>query len=84
VPTVYALGPSSDPDDMSVVPDEHGGARLAIRHLVESGRRRIAHITGPAHHSASAIRAEGALAELADAGLDLATGRVHFGEWTEA
>lgn len=84
VPTVYALGPSSDPDDTSVVPDEHGGARLAIRHLAESGRRRIAHITGPAHHAAAAIRATGALEELAAAGLQPAAGRVHFGEWTEA
>ncbi|ACU73850.1 transcriptional regulator, LacI family [Catenulispora acidiphila DSM 44928] len=84
VPTVYALGPSSDPEDMSVVPDEHGGARLAIRHLVESGRTRIAHITGPAHHAAAAVRADGALAELAAGGLEPATGRVHFGEWTEA
>lgn len=84
VPTVYALGPSADPNDTSVVPDEHGGARLAIRHLAESGRRRIAHITGPAHHAAAAIRAEGTLAELAAFDLAPATGRVHFGEWTEA
>jgi LacI family transcriptional regulator len=84
VPVVYALGPSSDPHDMSVVPDEVGGARLAVRHLAEVGRTRIAHITGPAHHTASAARAEGARAELEAAGLELSTGRVHYGEWTEA
>lgn len=84
VPTVYALGPSSDPADMSVVPDEYGGARLAVRHLLESGRRRIAHVTGPAHHAAAAGRAKGAIAELTEARQGLATGRVHYGEWTEA
>ena len=83
VPTVYALGPSSDPDDTSVVPDEHGGARLAIRHLAESGRRRIAHITGPERHHSATVRAAAAAGRLAEAGLDLA-GAPMFGEWSEA
>jgi LacI family transcriptional regulator len=83
VPTVYALGPSTDPRDASVVPDEAGGARLAVSHLVDSGRTRIAHITGPAHHAAAAVRADQAKLRLAESGLELSGGRTYHGEWTE-
>jgi LacI family transcriptional regulator len=83
VPTVYALGPSTDPRDASVVPDEAGGARLAVAHLIDSGRTHIAHITGPAHHAAAAVRAEQARLRLAESGLELCGGRTYHGEWTE-
>jgi LacI family transcriptional regulator len=46
VPVVYAYCESDDPDDLSVVADDAGGARLAAEHLVSLGRKRIAHITG--------------------------------------
>lgn len=84
VPVVYALSPSTDPDDTSVVSDDEGGARLAVEHLLATGRTRIAHITGPAHHAAAQDRARFAGDHLRGAGLELATGRVHFGEWSEA
>ena len=84
VPVVYALSPSTDPDDTSVVSDDEGGARLAVEHLLATGRTRIAHITGPAHHAAAQDRARFAGGHLRGAGLELATGRVHFGEWSEA
>ncbi|MEV6480069.1 LacI family DNA-binding transcriptional regulator [Streptomyces sp. NPDC051576] len=84
VPVVYALSPSIDPDDTSVVSDDEGGARLAVEHLLATGRTRIAHITGPAHHAAARDRARFAGGHLTVAGLELATGRVHFGEWSEA
>jgi len=83
VPTVYALGPSTDPRDASVVPDEPGGTRLAVSHLLDSGRTRIAHVTGPAHHRAAAVRAEHARLRLAESGHELCGGRVFHGEWTE-
>ncbi len=39
VPTVYALSPSQNPDDVSVVPDDEAGAERAIGHLIgEKGR----------------------------------------------
>jgi LacI family transcriptional regulator len=82
-PVVYAVAPSSDPADTSVTPDEEGGARLAIRHLRATGRRRVGHITGPAHHWASRVRASAAVDELAAGGQALA-GEVLFGEWSEA
>lgn len=83
VPTVYALGPSTDSRDISVVPDEAGGARMAVAHLIDSGRTRIAHVTGPAHHAAAAVRAEHARQRLAESGLEPSGGRIYHGEWTE-
>ncbi|WP_309500387.1 LacI family DNA-binding transcriptional regulator, partial [Streptomyces shenzhenensis] len=34
IPVVYALAPSTDPADTSVVTDDRGGARLAVEHLL--------------------------------------------------
>jgi LacI family transcriptional regulator len=84
IPTVYALSPSTDPDDISVVSDDRSGAQLAIEHLLATGRTRIAHITGPAHHAAARDRAHHTLELLKHSAIELATGRVHFGEWSEA
>jgi DNA-binding LacI/PurR family transcriptional regulator len=83
IPTVYALSPSTGPDDTSVVSDDRGGAQLAIEHLLATGRTRIAHATGPAHHAAARDRADHTIELLDRAGLRLATGHVHFGEWSE-
>ncbi|MEV5604669.1 LacI family DNA-binding transcriptional regulator [Streptomyces sp. NPDC052299] len=83
-PTVYALSPSTDPADMSVVSDEASGVTLAVEHLLATGRTRIAHVTGPAHHAAAQNRARHTVDLLEAAGLEPATGRVHFGEWSEA
>src|SRR4051812_20935182 len=84
VPVVYAYAPSEDPDDLSLVSDNVSAGRLAITHLIEVGRQRIAHITGDASYGAAQDRASGALAELGARGLELAGGRVYFGAWSEA
>lgn len=83
VPTVYALAPSEDPADMSVASDDEGGARLATEYLMASGRRRIAHISGPAHHAAARHRAELTQHLLGAGGLELSGGQVFFGDWSE-
>ncbi|RKN37175.1 LacI family DNA-binding transcriptional regulator [Streptomyces hoynatensis] len=83
VPVVYAMAPSEDPRDVSVVPDEWQGAREGVRHLIAAGRTRIAHITGPARHHSAQVRAAAFRETLAEAGLRPAGGEVMFGEWNE-
>ncbi|WP_231494894.1 LacI family DNA-binding transcriptional regulator [Cellulomonas sp. KRMCY2] len=84
IPVVYAYAPSTDPHDASVIPDNVNAGALAVEHLVATGRRRIAHISGEVQYSAAQDRAKGALAALTAAGLDLAGATVRFGSWTEA
>jgi DNA-binding LacI/PurR family transcriptional regulator len=84
IPTVYAFSPSTNPGDVSVVSDDAGGATLAVEHLLGLGRTRIAHLTGPLHHAAARMRAARTLDLLDRSGLGLATGRAHYGDWSEA
>ena len=53
----------------SVVIDQRHGGVLAARHLLELGHSRIAEITGPRDWTGAALRHEGMLAALAEAGL---------------
>ncbi|WP_328604255.1 LacI family transcriptional regulator [Amycolatopsis sp. NBC_00345] len=50
--------------------DNENGARLAVSHLVESGRRRVATIAGPQDQGAPIDRLAGWRKTLVDAGLD--------------
>ena len=83
VPVVYAMTHSSDPDDLSLIPDEEQGAELAVRHLLSTGRTQIGHITGPDTFAAARLRSAAAEKVLAEAGLPLAGGSVMFGQWSE-
>jgi LacI family transcriptional regulator len=83
IPVVYAFAPSADPADCSVVSDETAAARAAVEHLLESGRRRIAHVTGPRGHHSASVRAESFEATLAAHGVAPAGERVWFGAWSE-
>ena len=47
LPVVYVFSQVENPDALCLLPDDEGGARLAVNHLIALGRRRIAHITGP-------------------------------------
>lgn len=82
VPVVYAYAPSDDPADLSLTPDNEGGGRLAIEHLLACGRTRIAHLTGDPSYAAAQDRARGVHQALAEAGLEL-HGEVMFSEWSE-
>jgi LacI family transcriptional regulator len=84
VPVIYAYAPSQDPLDVSLVPDNVGAGRLAVEHLVATGHRRIAHVSGDVGYAAARDRAAGATAALAAAGLELVGGQVRYGSWTEA
>jgi LacI family transcriptional regulator len=83
VPVVYAMTHSTDPADLSLIPDDGEGGALAVRHLLSTGRTRIAHVTGPRRFTGAVLRAQGAQAALAAAGLELAGGEPQYGEWTE-
>ena len=83
IPTVYARARSDNPADLSLLHDDQQGAGLAIRHLLATGRTRIAHITGPERHLAARDRAEGAKAALTGAGLGLVLDEPLMGEWSE-
>lgn len=79
-PVVYAYARSDDAADISIVPDGVMAGRLAGEHLIGLGRRRIAHITGPADLPAVKERAAGLRAVLDEAGLPLVFGRPFYGE----
>lgn len=53
----------------SIVVDNHGGAVQAIEHLITTGRRRIAHISGPTGNLEAEARLAGYLEAMARAGL---------------
>jgi LacI family transcriptional regulator len=64
----------------SATPDDREGIRLAVRHLVELGHRRIAHLAGPLDYSTGRDRHDGFLDELRAAGIEPDTGLVLVSE----
>ncbi len=84
VPVVYVYSPSDDPEDLSIVTDNVDAGKQAVEHLITTGRRRIAHITGDASYAAARDRAAGVEAALRDQGLPLVGDRSLFGSWNEA
>lgn len=84
VPVVYAHTQVTDPHALCVLPDDAQGAGLAVEHLVQSGRRQFAHITGPAYFQAVRLR-EGAMRQvLAGYDLPFSDQRVLSGPWQES
>jgi LacI family transcriptional regulator len=81
-PVVYAMTQPAESVTAAVLPDDSGGGRLAASHLLERGRRRIAHVAGPSRFLAARLRAEGFSAALDEAGLTV-HGGVRYGEWSE-
>ncbi len=81
IPVVYALtqGPEGA---VTLLPDERQGASDAVRHLLDGGRRRIAHASGPEGFRVVRERAAAWRAAVADAGLP-ALDPIH-GPWSEA
>ncbi|KAB8162899.1 LacI family DNA-binding transcriptional regulator [Streptomyces sp. 3MP-14] len=82
VPVVYTTSASTDPRDVSVVPDDRGGAEAAVRHLVATGRRHIACVLGPRREEAARVKVAAAREVLAEHGLALAVDPLH-GPWSE-
>ena len=84
LPVVYVFSQADAPDALCLLPDDEGGARLAVTHLAALGRRRIAHVTGPEHFEAVRLRRAGHAAALAAAGLSDADAPYLPGTWSEA
>jgi LacI family transcriptional regulator len=84
LPIVYVFSQADDPDTLSLLPDDEGGAALAVEHLAGLGRKRIAHITGPEHFEAVRLRKAGYLSALRAAGLPEIDGFYLPGVWSEA
>ncbi|NEN04756.1 LacI family transcriptional regulator [Diaminobutyricibacter tongyongensis] len=83
VPVVYAYAPSNDDSDISVISDNVDAGRLAVEHLLDCGRSRIAYISGDATYAAATDRVAGAKAALQKHGLELVGGEALYGAWTE-
>jgi LacI family transcriptional regulator len=83
IPVVYAMCESTDPHDVSILPDDEQGGRLAVEHLLATGRTSIGHVTGPSDFRAVRLRTAGATRALAAAGLELAGGGPLHGPWSE-
>lgn len=82
VPVVYALAPSLDERDTSVVTDDTGSGEMAAEHLLSRGKTRIGYVGGEIFRAAES-RMEGARTALKRAGLDFVAPPL-FGPWSEA
>lgn len=69
IPLVMFDRVCDDVEADKVVVDDYGGARKAVRHLIESGRKRIAHVAGPENTSIGRDRCRGYVDELEKNGI---------------
>jgi LacI family transcriptional regulator len=81
LPVVRLNDGAAEPDRPSIVVDNHGGAVMAVRHLIGLGRGQIVHISGPTDNLEAEARLAGYLQAMADAGLDA---RVMEGDFDQA
>jgi LacI family transcriptional regulator len=70
LPVVLVNRRLEDPRFPSVVGDDKAGILLAVRHLVELGHRRIAHLAGPQGISTGYLRYEGFLDAMRAVGME--------------
>jgi LacI family transcriptional regulator len=82
VPVVYVYGETDDESDVVHMPDDRNGIGLVVDHLVATGRRRIAHLTGPRRTTAVTLRAAGVSSRLRSHHLRLAA-PVAYGTWSQ-
>ena len=84
LPVIYVFSQVENPNALCLLPDDEGGARLAVSHLAALGRTKIAHITGPERFEAVRLREMGWRKALADAGLKTGASDCRPGQWSEA
>lgn len=80
-PYVFVHRLFGSPVKNSVVPDDHYGAGLAVKHLVSLGQRRIAYINGPEGWHSAQRRWAGYKDELVTQGLEFDPILVQPGDW---
>jgi LacI family transcriptional regulator len=81
-PPIVFVKPGETSDYPSISIDSFSGASVATRHLIALGRRRIAHLGGPAEWREAQDRRDGWLAALEEAGLP--PGASVAGDWSSA
>ncbi len=85
VPTVLSGRPLTGDDELFFVDSDNlGGAAMATRYLIETGRRRIATITGPLDMCAGQDRLAGYRQAIAGAGLPEADSLIGHGRFSIA
>lgn len=77
---VVAIGATRNRSVSGAMVDQRHGARLAVKHLIEQGHRKIAHVCGPPGWTESAERTAGWRDTMRDAGLD--DGLLLEGDWS--
>ena len=82
IPCVYVYGPTTHRRDVVHLVDDFAGAGTIVNHLVDLGRTRIAHITGPKYASAVRQRVLGLTHALDEYGLHLG-GDIAYGPWSQ-
>lgn len=82
IPVVYTIV-QPEPNSVCFTVDDESGGRLATEFLIAKGRRRIAHVTGPANFRVVHERALGYKAALAAAGLPEPELGVVMDDWSE-
>jgi LacI family transcriptional regulator len=83
IPVLYVYSQSEEPGAFGLVPDDEGGAAVAVEHLVKLGRKRIAHITGPERFEAVRLRRDGYRKTLKRHGLSEPRNGYLAGPWSE-
>jgi LacI family transcriptional regulator len=63
--------------------DNEGSGRMATRHLIAQGHRRIAFVSGPQGMTGSCGRLRGFCAAMVEAGVAVDPGHLHFGAYHE-
>lgn len=83
VPIVYVYSQADDENALCLIPDDEGGAMLAVQHLLSIGRKRIAHIAGPERFDAVRLRRSGYVRALSAAGITYDPSIYLNGPWSE-
>jgi LacI family transcriptional regulator len=84
LPPIVLLSMETRPGFSIVAVDNRAGARIAVEHLLEQGRRRIGIITGPLTWWEARERLAGWHEALEEAGLAQPPGAIGKGDWSAA